>query len=170
VGGPPNFFFGGMLHTRKWPPQTRGGDRYRVLSGLDHERPTQWFCRPILPRIHSYSELFLVLARSCDDHNPAAGQKTGRPILSSMCRDWDAYFASKPDPDDPLQRVAFAPRGLGGSFVKNSSMKIYPGDTQAICDHRRANSLPAVFIGIDTNALAEGRRLPAPSRCLPPTA
>ena len=68
-----------------------------------------------------------------------------------------AYFAAKPDPADPTQRVAFGTSGHRGSSLKNSFNENHIlATTQAICDHRRETGLTGpLFVGIDTHALAE---------------
>ena len=68
-----------------------------------------------------------------------------------------AYFASKPDPSDPTQRVAFGTSGHRGTSLKNSFNENHIlATTQAICDHRRETGLTGpLFVGIDTHALAE---------------
>src|ERR1044072_7014009 len=68
-----------------------------------------------------------------------------------------AYVASKPDPSDPTQRVAFGTSGHRGTSLKNSFNENHIlATTQAICDHRRATGLTGpLFVGIDTHALAE---------------
>lgn len=68
-----------------------------------------------------------------------------------------AYFANKPDPADPQQRVSFGTSGHRGSSLKNAFNEDHIlATTQAICDYRRASGLTGpLFIGIDTHALAE---------------
>ena len=68
-----------------------------------------------------------------------------------------AYFAGKPDPADPAQRVAFGTSGHRGTSLKNSFNENHIlATTQAICDYRRETGLTGpLFIGIDTHALAE---------------
>jgi phosphoglucomutase len=68
-----------------------------------------------------------------------------------------AYFAGKPDPADPTQRVAFGTSGHRGTSLKNSFNENHIlATTQAICDYRRETGLTGpLFVGIDTHALAE---------------
>jgi phosphoglucomutase len=89
--------------------------------------------------------------------NPAAGKPVDAASLVNVPRLVTAYFASKPDPADPLQRVAFGTSGHRGSSLKNSFNEDHIlATTQAICDHRRQVGLTGpLFIGIDTHALAE---------------
>lgn len=89
--------------------------------------------------------------------NPAAGKPVDSASLVNVPRLITAYFASKPDPSDPTQRVAFGTSGHRGTSLKNSFNENHIlATTQAICDHRRETGLTGpLFIGIDTHALAE---------------
>ncbi len=89
--------------------------------------------------------------------NPGAGKPVDQASLVNVPRLVTAYFASKPDPADPAQRVAFGTSGHRGSSLKNSFNEDHIlATTQAICDHRRQTGLTGpLFIGIDTHALAE---------------
>jgi phosphoglucomutase len=89
--------------------------------------------------------------------NPGAGKPVDQASLANVPRLVTAYFAFKPDPTDPAQRVAFGTSGHRGSSLKNSFNEDHIlATTQAICDHRRKTGLSGpLFIGIDTHALAE---------------
>jgi phosphoglucomutase len=89
--------------------------------------------------------------------NPAAGKPVDSADLVNVPRLVTAYFASKPDPADPSQRVAFGTSGHRGTSLKNSFNENHIlATTQAICDYRRETGLTGpLFIGIDTHALAE---------------
>jgi phosphoglucomutase len=89
--------------------------------------------------------------------NPAAGKPIDPSALANVPRLVTAYFAGKPDPSDPTQRVAFGTSGHRGSSLKNSFNEDHIlATTQAICDYRREKGLTGpLFIGIDTHALAE---------------
>jgi phosphoglucomutase len=89
--------------------------------------------------------------------NPAAGKPVDSKDLVNVPRLVTAYFASKPDPADPAQRVAFGTSGHRGTSLKNSFNENHIlATTQAICDYRRDMGLNGpLFIGIDTHALAE---------------
>lgn len=89
--------------------------------------------------------------------NPAAGKPVDPSSLVNVPRLVTAYFAGKPDPADPTQRVAFGTSGHRGSSLKNSFNENHIlATTQAICDHRREIGLTGpLFVGIDTHALAE---------------
>ena len=89
--------------------------------------------------------------------NPAAGKPVSPESLANIPRLITAYFASKPDPADPAQRVSFGTSGHRGSSLKNSFNEDHILTTsQAICDYRRQAGLTGpLFVGIDTHALAE---------------
>ncbi|HLZ05503.1 MAG TPA: phosphoglucomutase (alpha-D-glucose-1,6-bisphosphate-dependent) [Bradyrhizobium sp.] len=89
--------------------------------------------------------------------NPAAGKVVAANALANIPKLVTAYFASKPDPADPAQRVAFGTSGHRGTSLKTSFNENHIlATTQAICDHRREAGLTGpLFIGIDTHALAE---------------
>ena len=89
--------------------------------------------------------------------NPAAGKPVDSASLVNVPQLVTAYFASKPDPSDPTQRVAFGTSGHRGTSLKNSFNENHIlATTQAICDHRRETGLTGpLFVGIDTHALAE---------------
>ena len=88
---------------------------------------------------------------------PAAGKPVDPASLVNVPQLVTAYFASKPDPSDPTQRVAFGTSGHRGTSLKNSFNENHIlATTQAICDHRRETGLTGpLFVGIDTHALAE---------------
>jgi phosphoglucomutase len=89
--------------------------------------------------------------------NPAAGKPIDPSALVNVPRLVTAYFAGKPDPADPAQRVAFGTSGHRGSSLKNAFNENHiVATTQAICDYRRETGLTGpLFVGIDTHALAE---------------
>src|SRR6201986_979087 len=95
--------------------------------------------------------------RGDDVTTPKPGQPVPASALANIPRLVTAYFASKPDPDDPAQRVAFGTSGHRGSSLKTSFNEDHIlATTQAICDYRREAGLSGpLFIGIDTHALAE---------------
>jgi phosphoglucomutase len=89
--------------------------------------------------------------------NPAAGKPVDPASLVNVAQLVTAYFASKPDPSDPTQRVAFGTSGHRGTSLKNSFNENHIlATTQAICDYRREKGLTGpLFVGLDTHALAE---------------
>ncbi len=89
--------------------------------------------------------------------NPAAGRPIAASALANIPKLVTAYFASKPDPQDPAQRVAFGTSGHRGSSLRASFNEDHIlATTQALCDNRGESGLTGpLFIGIDTHALAE---------------
>lgn len=89
--------------------------------------------------------------------SPLAGKTLDPALLVNVPRLVTAYYANKPDPNEPSQRVAFGTSGhrgsaLNGAFNENHILAI----SQAICDHRKRAGIDGpLFIGIDTHALAE---------------
>ena len=77
-------------------------------------------------------------------------------MLVDLDRLEQAYFAGRPDPADPAQRVSFGTSGhrgssLHGSFTEAHILAI----TQAICDYRQAHGVTGpIFMGKDTHALS----------------
>src|SRR3954468_16012673 len=78
-------------------------------------------------------------------------------MLANVPRLVTAYFAGKPDPAIPSQRVAFGTSGHRGSALNKAFNEAHIlAISQAVCDIRRAAGIDGpLFIGIDTHALAE---------------
>ena len=89
--------------------------------------------------------------------NPRAGQTADPSMLINVPRLVTAYFAGKPDPSVPAQRVAFGTSGHRGSAFNNAFNEGHIlAISQALCDHRQASGIDGpLFVGIDTHALAE---------------
>jgi phosphoglucomutase len=89
--------------------------------------------------------------------NPLAGKIAAPSMLANIPRLVTAYFAEKPDPHVPAQRVAFGTSGHRGSALNNAFNEAHIlAISQAICDHRRSVGIDGpLFVGIDTHALAE---------------
>jgi phosphoglucomutase len=89
--------------------------------------------------------------------NPLAGKTVEPSMLANIPRLVTAYFAEKPDPSVPAQRVAFGTSGHRGSAFNNAFNEAHIlAISQAVCDHRRASGITGpLFVGIDTHALAE---------------
>jgi phosphoglucomutase len=89
--------------------------------------------------------------------NPLAGKPADLAMLANVPRLVTAYFAGKPDPSVPAQRVAFGTSGHRGSSFNNAFNEDHIlAISQALCDHRRAAGIDGpLFVGIDTHALAE---------------
>ncbi|TJY70089.1 alpha-D-glucose phosphate-specific phosphoglucomutase [Arthrobacter sp. CAU 1506] len=69
----------------------------------------------------------------------------------------DAYFDTKPDPADPVQRVAFGTSGHRGSSLKASFNEDHiAAITQAIVEYRAGQRISGpLFVGKDTHALSD---------------
>ena len=89
--------------------------------------------------------------------NPLAGKTAEPSMLVNVPRLVTAYFAGKPDPSNPAQRVAFGTSGHRGSAFNNAFNEAHIlAVSQAVCDHRKASGITGpLFVGIDTHALAE---------------
>jgi phosphoglucomutase len=91
------------------------------------------------------------------DINPLAGKPATSAILANIPRLVTAYFAGRPDPSVPAQRVAFGTSGHRGSALNHAFNEAHIlAISQALCDHRHKAGIDGpLFIGIDTHALAE---------------
>ena len=89
--------------------------------------------------------------------NPLAGKTVPQSMLANIPRLVTAYFAGKPDPSLPAQRVAFGTSGHRGSAFNNAFNEAHIlAISQAVCDHRKSGGITGpLFVGIDTHALAE---------------
>jgi phosphoglucomutase len=89
--------------------------------------------------------------------NPLAGKTADPSMLANIPRLVTAYFAGKPDPSIPAQRVAFGTSGHRGSAFNNAFNEAHIlAISQAVCDHRVSGGINGpLFVGIDTHALAE---------------
>src|SRR5256885_17227814 len=89
-------------------------------------------------------------------------------MLANIPRLVTAYFAGKPDPSLPAQRVAFGTSGHRGSAFNNAfnEAHILP-ISQAVCDHRRARGIDfPPFTGVVSHSLSE-REPPTPQEAFP---
>jgi phosphoglucomutase len=91
------------------------------------------------------------------DINPLAGKPATSAMLANIPRLVTAYFAGRPDPSVPAQRVAFGTSGHRGSSLNHAFNEAHIlAISQALCDHRHQAGINGpLFIGIDTHALAE---------------
>jgi phosphoglucomutase len=91
------------------------------------------------------------------DINPLAGKPATSAMLANIPRLVTAYFAGRPDPSVPAQRVAFGTSGHRGSALNHAFNEAHIlAISQALCDHRHQAGINGpLFIGIDTHALAE---------------
>ena len=89
--------------------------------------------------------------------SPLAGKPADPSSLIEVSKLVAAYYASRPDPSVPTQRVAFGTSGhrgcsLDGSFNEAHILAI----TQAICLYRKQHNIDGpLYIGFDTHALSE---------------
>ena len=86
-----------------------------------------------------------------------AGKPAPESTLVNVPRLITAYYACRPDIDDPGQRVAFGTSGHRGSSLKNSFNEHHIlAVSQAICEYRSSMRITGpLFVGIDTHALSE---------------
>jgi len=89
--------------------------------------------------------------------NPLAGQPAPESLLIDPVQLEAQYFRNKPDPANPLQKVAFGTSGHRGTsadstFTESHILAI----TQAIVEYRATKNITGpVFMGKDTHALSE---------------
>ena len=89
--------------------------------------------------------------------NPAAGQPAQPSNLVNVARLVTAYFADRPDPKIPEQRVSFGTSGHRGSSLHRAFNEWHIlAITQAICAYRKEQGIDGpLFLGIDTHPLSE---------------
>jgi len=89
--------------------------------------------------------------------SPTAGKPADPSILVNVPKLVTAYYAERPDPEVPAQRVAFGTSGHRGSSFDGAFNEWHIlAITQAICLYRREQSIDGpLFIGMDTHALSE---------------
>ncbi|MGK2897476.1 MAG: phosphoglucomutase (alpha-D-glucose-1,6-bisphosphate-dependent) [Burkholderiaceae bacterium] len=85
-----------------------------------------------------------------------AGKPAPPSVLINVDKLVAAYYAQRPDPTVPSQRVAFGTSGHRGSAFDVSFNEWHVlAITQALCDHRRAQGIGGpLFMGVDTHALS----------------
>ena len=88
--------------------------------------------------------------------SPLAGKTAPPSMLVNVPRLVTAYFAGRPDPKVPAQRVAFGTSGhRGSSFTDSFNEAHILAISQAICEHRQGAGITGpLFIGMDTHALS----------------
>jgi phosphoglucomutase len=89
--------------------------------------------------------------------HPLAGQPAEPSMLVNVPRLITAYYAGRPDPAVPAQRVAFGTSGHRGSSFSNSFNEGHIlAISQAICDYRREQKIDGpLYLARDTHALSE---------------
>ncbi|MEU7722979.1 phosphoglucomutase (alpha-D-glucose-1,6-bisphosphate-dependent) [Streptomyces tibetensis] len=92
-----------------------------------------------------------------------AGSPAGPEDLVDVARLVTAYYARRPDLDDPGQRVTFGTSGHRGSSLTNAFNDDHIAATsQAICEYRAGQGIDGpLFLGADTHALSEPARVTA---------
>ncbi len=89
--------------------------------------------------------------------SPLAGKPAPAELLVDVAKLVTAYFSETPDPENPLQRVAFGTSGhRGSSFARSFNEAHVLAISQAICLYRKQKGIDGpLFLGIDTHALSE---------------
>ena len=102
--------------------------------------------------------------------NPLAGKPADPSMLANIPRLVTAYFAGKPDPSVPSQRVAFGTSGHRGSSLNNAfnEAHILPSARRFAITAAPAAST-ARYSSASTPMRWRSRRWRARSRCSPPT-
>src|ERR671929_1555169 len=96
--------------------------------------------------------------------HPLAGKPAPRGLLVDVPKLLAAYASERPDPANPLERVAFGTSGHRGSSLKRSFNEAHIlAVAQAVCEYRAAQGTTGpLFLGKDTHALSD----PAERTCL----
>ncbi len=89
--------------------------------------------------------------------HPLAGQPAPRELLVNVPRLVSAYYTYRPDPANPLHRVAFGTSGHRGTSLSQSFNEDHIlAISQAIAEYRQAEGITGpLFVGMDTHALSE---------------
>jgi phosphoglucomutase len=89
--------------------------------------------------------------------SPLAGLPAPPSSLVNVARLVTAYYAERPDPAQPSQRVSFGTSGHRGSALHQAFNEWHIlAITQAICLYRKNAGIDGpLFLGIDTHALSE---------------
>jgi phosphoglucomutase len=90
------------------------------------------------------------------EHRALAGRPATKDMLVDLVRLEREYYARRPDPDDPAERVSFGTSGHRGSSLRGSFTEAHIlATTQAICDYRSAQRIDGpLYLGKDTHALS----------------
>jgi phosphoglucomutase len=89
--------------------------------------------------------------------DPRAGKPATPDMLVNVPRLITAYYALKPDPAEPAQRVSFGTSGhRGSSFSMGFNEDHILAISQAICEYRKQQGTTGpLFLAMDTHALSE---------------
>ncbi len=90
-------------------------------------------------------------------NHPLAGKPIPASLHANIPRLMTAYYAARPDPSLPEQRVSFGTSGHRGSSLKHSFNEAHiVAITAAICRYRQSQGITGpLFLGMDTHALSE---------------
>ena len=91
------------------------------------------------------------------DVSPLAGKPVASERLVDTPRLMTAYFTSRPEMDDPAQRVAFGTSGHRGTSLDGAFTDAHiAAVAQAVCLYRKGAGIEGpMFVGKDTHALSE---------------
>ncbi|MBZ9714009.1 phosphoglucomutase (alpha-D-glucose-1,6-bisphosphate-dependent) [Deinococcus multiflagellatus] len=86
-----------------------------------------------------------------------AGKRAPQRLLTNIPRLVAHYYETRPDPADPLQRVAFGTSGHRGSSLNGSFNEAHIlAIAQAVAEHRAAAGITGpLYMGLDSHALSE---------------
>ncbi|MER3480595.1 MAG: phosphoglucomutase, alpha-D-glucose phosphate-specific [Meiothermus sp.] len=89
--------------------------------------------------------------------HPLAGKPAPRGILINVPRLLVEYYALHPDPDDPLQQVAFGTSGHRGTSARRTFNQAHIlAIAQAVAEYRAQRGISGpLYLGMDTHALSE---------------
>jgi phosphoglucomutase len=89
--------------------------------------------------------------------DPRAGQLPEDADLVDVERLLAAYYEQRPDPSDPLQRVAFGTSGHRGSSLSGTFTDAHVAAiSEAVCRYREGEGVDGpLYLGRDTHALSE---------------
>ncbi|MFL5302031.1 MAG: phosphoglucomutase (alpha-D-glucose-1,6-bisphosphate-dependent) [Anaeromyxobacteraceae bacterium] len=89
--------------------------------------------------------------------HPLAGKPAPKDMLVDVPRMLAAYASERPDPANPLERVAFGTSGHRGSSFKRSFNEAHIlAIVQATCEHRASQGISGpLFLGKDTHGLSD---------------
>src|SRR5438552_10908975 len=90
------------------------------------------------------------------DISPLAGKLAPASSLVDLSKLVSAFFAERPDPANPAERVKFGTSGHRGSSLTRSFNEAHiVAITQAIWEYRKAHGIGGpLFLGRDTHALS----------------
>jgi phosphoglucomutase len=88
--------------------------------------------------------------------HPLAGKPAPADLLVDLSRLENAYFANRPNTDDPTQLVSFGTSGHRGTSLDSTFTELHIlCISQAICDYREAHDYSGpLFLGKDSHALS----------------